>query len=81
MVDSSHKVSMSGKNLLNLTQSAETRGDRQDIDKYSSQKARPTNNDYAQNEPKKIPYWIKTESYGEGININGRPLSANKHKL
>jgi hypothetical protein len=25
MVDSSHKVSMSGKNLLNLTQSAETR--------------------------------------------------------
>jgi hypothetical protein len=81
MVDSSHKVSMSGKNLLNLTQSAEAREEKQDAEKYSSQKLRTANNDYAQNESKKIPYWIKTESYGEGININGRPLSGNKHKL
>jgi len=40
MVDSSHKVSMSGKNLLNLTQSAETREEKQDAEKYSSQKVR-----------------------------------------
>lgn len=45
MVDSSHKVSMSGKNLLNLTQSAETK--MEDAEKYSSQKVRNANNDYA----------------------------------